>query len=144
MTAEVSVIPNIDDIGGFKKALKEWTAPTDESAGNFIALVSLVNSTAGKAAKETAVNRLKRKCDKCDEIPFDGYTLKVVRKEVRVYKGSAPLNKAVKELADLEAEKAKLTAEIDERIRHKKTDIQELEEKREFTSTMEFSHLLVQ
>jgi len=144
MTAEVSIIPHVDSVADFKKGMKDWTPKTDAEAGQLIALVSILTSTGGKAAKETAVARLKKKCEKCTVLDFEGFSLKVVEKAERTYKSTKAIAALEKEIEALNAERAKLTAEIDQKIRHKQADLDILMDKREFTEKKVFSHFLVQ
>jgi hypothetical protein len=113
MTAEVSIIPHVDSVADFKKGLKDWTPKSDAEAGNLIALKSILNSTGGEAAIKAANARLSRKCEDCDVLEFDGFTLKAVRKTQRTYHESAAITKLEDKIAGLNQKLKEAKADLD-------------------------------
>lgn len=107
MTAEVSIIPQVNDVQGFKQGLASWKPKSDKEAADLVVLASLIGSKAGETALKAAKERLSRKCETCDELKFDGYTLKAVRQVTKTY-GTNP------QIERLRAKLEKLTQEVEE------------------------------
>ena len=113
MTAEVSIIPHVDSVADFKKGLKDWTPKSDNEAAQLIALISILNSTGGDAAKKAANARLSRKCLDCDVLEFEGFSLKAVRKAQRVFNDSPAILKLEEKIAGLNQKLKEAKADLD-------------------------------
>lgn len=141
MSNELSIIKGTKSVATIKGELKEWKPPTDQAAADLKKLVSVLGSKDGKAAVAAADERLARKCENCDELVFEGVTLKAVRKSIRTYKQTKGVKEAQAALDDLLNEKKNL----DDAISIAKKALELEQEKGGFTKEdIVFSHWLVQ
>lgn len=87
MTTEIKIAPAIETIADYKAALRDWQPRTDEEAGAFLAMRSLLSGKDGDAAKEAATARLLKRCETrdCEELEFPGFRAKAVFKTVPAY-----------------------------------------------------------